>query len=172
MLLGTSSPSIIQKSITGKAPQQAPNYLQLQCLLPQAFSLRENLKNCVCTRGGGGARMLQESLHLLRDLSYTTFLLWCVTKRTKKKKKGAVSEKCKKGTGSPVLWKVSETTGTTISSPRGVQRSHQAEPHVGIGITHPGVAGFQLSELFPCLKFRSCWLKCSFSLHCDPRARR
>lgn len=99
--------------------------------------------------------MLQKSL--LKDLSHTTLLLSCVTK--KEKKKGAVSEKCKKGTGSPILWQVSETTGTTIEtipSRRGVQRSHQADPYIGIGIMHLGVAGFQLSELIPRLKFRPC----------------
>lgn len=56
VLLGTSSQSDIprgKKSITGKAPRQVSSYLQLQCSLPQAFSLRENLtiKNCICTRG-------------------------------------------------------------------------------------------------------------------------
>lgn len=123
-----------------------------------------------------GARGGKRALGCYKSLCWRTSLILHFSYHVlQKNQKGAVSEKCKKGTGSPILWQVSETTGTTtetIPSRRGVQRSHQADPYIGIGIMHLGVAGFQLSELIPRLKFRPCWLKSSLSLHCDPRAQR
>lgn len=83
--------------------------------------------------------MLQESLCLLRDLR----LVHNKEKEQSQKKKSA-----SKGTGSPVLWQVGESAGTTTRTPltprclRFPPSRGRSDPHVGIRAMHLGVAGF------------------------------
>lgn len=106
--------------ITGKAPRQAPTTTcELQLSLPRSFSLRENLtiKKLICTRGGEGENGSQDATGVLvsveRPLSRATALLPRITKKRMQSQK---EKSARKGTGSPVLWQVRESAGTTTQT--------------------------------------------------------
>lgn len=94
------------------------------------------------------------------------------------KEKDAVSEreKCKKGHRQPCplagKGECRNHHSDSSLTPRRLRFPPSrggSDPRVGIRM-HLTVAGFQLNELFPCLKFRQCWLQRRFNQYCDPPA--
>lgn len=144
--------------VTGKAPRQVPTTtFELQLSPPRCFSLRENLtiKKLVCTRGEEeGLRMLRKFPRSSRDHRFKQSLSYRLKRR--KKEQSQKEKSASKGTGSPVLWQVRESAGTTtwtlpmtLSCLRVPPSKEGSEPCVGVRTMHLRAAGLQLSELFP-----------------------